>query len=158
MRNNATRFRFRCDTFGTAKRNNQAASLFLHNLSSILYTSDRWNRLGRWGIFFGLAPRAGAILQQAALCRVGVPAVGLIAKLLEEIALKPPYVFLRRKGMVACACSRVRLIGAWRPLALAGGVTTAVCGFGKLAENFFKKVLDRNRRSVSIVDAPFTGN
>ena len=86
------------------------------------------------------------------------PAVGLIAKLLEEIVLKPPYVFLRRKGMVACACSRVRLIGTWRPLALAGGVTTAVCGFGKLAENFFKKVLDRNRRSVNIVDAPFTGN
>ena len=47
---------------------------------------------------------------------------------------------------------------AWRPLELAGGVTTAVCGFSKLAENFFKKVLDRNRRSVSIVDAPFTGN
>ena len=86
------------------------------------------------------------------------PAVGLIAKLLEEIALKPPICFLRRKGMVACACSRVQLIGAWRPLALAGGVTTAVCGFSKLAENFFKKVLDRNRRSVSIVDAPFTGN
>ena len=40
----------------------------------------------------------------------------------------------------------------------APGVTTAVCGFSKLAENFFKKVLDRNRRSVSIVDAPFTGN
>ena len=60
--------------------------------------------------------------------------------------------------MVACACSRVRLIGAWRPLALAGGVTIAVRGFSKLAENFFKKVLDRNRRSVSIVDAPFTGN
>ena len=69
-----------------------------------------------------------------------------------------PICFLRRKGMVACACSRVRLIGAWRPLALAGGVTTAVRGFSKLAENFFKKVLDRNRRSVSIVDAPFTGN
>ena len=59
--------------------------------------------------------------------------------------------------MVACACSRVRLIGAWRPLELAGGVTTAVRGFSKLAENFFKKVLDRNRRSVSIVDAPFYG-
>ena len=68
-----------------------------------------------------------------------------------------PY-FLRKKGMVVCACSRVRLIRAWRPLELAGGVTTAVCGFSKLAENFFKKVLDRNRRSVNIVDAPFTGN
>ena len=31
-------------------------------------------------------------------------------------------------------------------------------GFCKSTENFFKKVLDRNRRSVSIVDAPFTGN
>ena len=66
--------------------------------------------------------------------------------------------FLRKKGRVACACSRVRLIGAWRPLALAGGVATAACGISELAENFFKKVLDRNRRSVSIVDAPFTGN
>ena len=64
----------------------------------------------------------------------------------------------RHHAELASACSRVRLIGAWRPLALAGGVTTAVCGFSKLAENFFKKVLDRNRRSVSIVDAPFTGN
>ena len=69
-----------------------------------------------------------------------------------------PICFLRKKGMVVCACSRVRLIGAWRPLELAGSVTTAVCGFSKLAENFFKKVLDRNRRSVNIVDAPFTGN
>ena len=59
---------------------------------------------------------------------------------------------------MVCACFRVRLIGAWRLLALAGGVTTAVRGFSKLAENFFKKVLDRNRRSVSIVNAPFTGN
>ena len=32
------------------------------------------------------------------------------------------------------------------------------CSFCESAENFFKKVLDRNRRSVSIVDAPFTGN
>ena len=85
------------------------------------------------------------------------PVVRLVAKLLDEIALKS-HIFLRKKGMVACACSRVRLIGARRPLELAGGVTTAVCGFSKLAENFFKKVLDRNRRSVSIVDAPFTGN
>ena len=48
-----------------------------------------------------------------------------------------PICFLRRKGMVACACSRVRLIGAWRPLALAGGVTTAVRGcifYGELAQ------------------------
>lgn len=50
------------------------------------------------GIFFGLAPRAGSILQQAASCRIGVPAVGLIAKLLEEIALKPPYVFFAEEG------------------------------------------------------------
>lgn len=50
--------------------------------------------VGALGDIFGLAPRAGAILQQAALCRVGVPAVGLIAKLLEEIALKPPYVLI----------------------------------------------------------------
>ena len=31
-------------------------------------------------------------------------------------------------------------------------------GFCKSTENFFKKVLDRNRCSVNIVDAPFTGN
>ena len=37
-------------------------------------------------------------------------------------------------------------------------VCCVACGFSKLAENFFKKVLDQNRRSVSIVDAPFTGN
>ena len=69
------------------------------------------------------------------------PAGGLIAKLLDEIAWKS-HIFLRKKGMAACACSRVRLIGARRPLELAGSVTTAVCGFSKLAENFFKKVLD----------------
>lgn len=128
MRNNATRFRFWCDTFGTAKRDNQAESLFLHDLSSILYTSDRWSRLGRWGIFFWLAPRAGTILQQAASCRVGVPAVGLIAKLLEEIALKPPYVFCGGRGwwrahVLTCGLSGhgdlLRSPAALRPLCAA---------------------------------------
>lgn len=158
MRNNATRFRFWCDTFGTAKRDNQAASLFLHNLSSILYTSDRWSRLGRWGEYL-----SGSRLALAQSCSrrhhvesaSGCGSYRLIAR---GDCAETPICFLRRKGMVACTCSRVRLIGAWRPLELVGGVTTAVCGFSKLAENFFKKVLDRNRRSVNIVDAPFTGN
>ena len=45
-----------------------------------------------------------------------------------------------------------------RSLAVARPLRVASEGFGKLVENFFKKVLDRNRRSVNIVDAPFTGN
>ena len=39
--NNATRFRLECDIFGTDNAENQAASPFLHNLSSILYTGSR---------------------------------------------------------------------------------------------------------------------
>ena len=80
--------------------------------------------------------------------------------------------FLRKRGMVACACSRVWFIGAWatscvrrrrrdRCVRVECTVEVAnqpVCGFRKPVENFFKKVLDRNRRSVNIVDAPFTGN
>ena len=103
--------------------------------------ASRWRNLAAGGIVSSRRPGCGSYR--------------LIAR---GDCAETPICFLRRKGMVACACSRVRLIGSWRPLALAGGVTTAVCGFSKLAENFFKKVLDRNRRSVNIVDAPFTGN
>ena len=39
--NNATRFRLECDIFGTDNAEYQAASPFLHNLSSILYTGSR---------------------------------------------------------------------------------------------------------------------
>ena len=39
--NDATRFRLECDIFGTGNAENQAASPFLHNLSSILYTGSR---------------------------------------------------------------------------------------------------------------------
>ena len=39
--NNATRFRLECDILGTGNTENQAASPFLHNLSSILYTGSR---------------------------------------------------------------------------------------------------------------------
>lgn len=103
--------------------------------------ASRWRNLAAGGIVSSRRPGCGSYR--------------LIAR---GDCAETPICFLRKKGMVVCACSRVRLIGAWRPLELAGSVTTAVCGFSKLAENFFKKVLDRNRRSASIVDAPFTGN
>ena len=115
--NNATRFRLECDIFGTGNAENQAASPFLHNLSSILYTGSRE------GVSAGVLSS----------CR----AVSCIGR-------------RRSSRIVLCAsgvshqASRI--------------VRRAVCGFCKLAENFFKKVLDRNRRSVNIVDAPFTGN
>ena len=76
--------------------------------------------------------------------------------------------------MMACARSRLGLVGVRvtfcvrrrrrasaacvAHLAVLCVVRCVARGFCKLAENFFKKVLDRNRRSVNIVDAPFTGN
>ena len=39
--NNSTQFRFKCDIFGTGKGEIEVTSLFLHNLSSILYTGGR---------------------------------------------------------------------------------------------------------------------
>ena len=82
-----------------------------------------------------------------------------------------PYGFCGRGGWWHAHVLACGLSGHGRPLAFVGGITTAACGssvrsrlrinpcgFRKPVENFFKKVLDRNRRSVSIVDAPFTGN
>ena len=112
---------------------------------------------GAGRIFFWLAPRAGALSRWAASRRVGVRlciSSPNCPKGLREI----PYGFCGRRGWRHAHVLACGLSGHGRPLAFAGGVTTAACGISELAENFFKKVLDRNRRSVNIVDAPFAGN
>ena len=182
--NNSTRFRFRCDTFGTAKRDNQAESLFLHNLSSFLYTSslDGARRGACTRVVDGVGRGAGGYFSGSHLALAhsrsrqhfvelasGCASCRLIAR---RDCVEIPYGFCGRgrwwhAHVLACGLS-----GHGRPLAFAGGVATAACGssvrlrlrislcagFRKPVENFFKKVLDRNRRSVNIVDAPFTGN
>ena len=86
--------------------------------------ASRWRNLAAGGIVSSQRPGCGSYRLIARGNRV-----------------KTSIYFLRRKGMVACACSRVRLIGAWRPLALAGGVTTAVCGSANSLKTFSKKCL-----------------
>ena len=137
--NNSTRSRFKCDIFGTGKGEIEATSPFLHNLSSILYTGGR-------GDLPGCQVRTVRRLpSRRASCR-------------------PPRRASDGAHCASCTsdmrCSSG--VGRHAPGVVHRVVLCVVCcvarGFCKTTENFFKKVLDRNRRSVNIVDAPFTGN
>ena len=127
--NNSTRSRFKCDIFGTGKGEIEATSPFLHNLSSILYTGGRGDLPG---------------------CQVRT-----VRRFPSRCA---------SDGAHCASCSsdmRCSSGGARRASGCAVRRVLCCCvarGFCKSTENFFKKVLDRNRRSVNIVDAPFTGN
>ena len=120
--NNVTWFHLECDIFGTDNEKKQAASPFLHNLSSILYMGSREG-----------AP-------------TGVPS----SHRADRVAHRAGHIGLSASGVTRWAPGVVR-----RALCVVRCVARGSC---KLAENFFKKVLDRNRRSVNIVDAPFAGN
>ena len=134
--NNSTRSRFKCDIFGTDKGEIEGTSLFLHNLSSILYTGGRGDLPG---------------------CQVRT-----VRRLPSRRASDGAHCASCASDM-RCSSGGARRASCARRRASGCAVRRVLCccvarGFCKSTENFFKKVLDRNRRSVSIVDAPFTGN
>ena len=137
--NNSTRSRFKCDIFGTGKGEIEATSPFLHNLSSILYTGGRGDLPGCQVRTVRRLPSRRASCRPPRRASDGAHCASCTSDM-------------------RCSSGVVRHVPGVVHLAVLCVVCCVARGFCKTTENFFKKVLDRNRRSVNIVDAPFTGN